>query len=497
MKLSMWNIYYALSSKDKVPMIKVGDATIVSARWIATSYFNPDRVYVGNESEFFGGEERNTLIVHRHDMILVRDTDPEEVFEEICCIIEDYSHWEEELKSCMKREDGLTHMINCSKKFLNNPSYIYAPDGRALAKASVEDFPLDIYWHWREIHENNGLTDMRMEYLKKEISLSRVFQDMYPVIRTASTKDYEFAHISLVVGGYMAGHYVVFGWQNAFNEGSVHIINNLARHLTAYITEHYAEFSPTTPIGDLVTSLIFHVGVDEVELQHMLDTLGWQRNDEFRFFVVKEKVDKELVLLPKMYVALSKKLSHSVVFMLDDRLVILVNESKKSGWSTEQNYISTALSREFLCGISNYFSDLEQCDKYYMQAEKELEYCIANNRLISYAEEHGIEYFQKAIRRDKLGETYVQKDIVCLMQYDKQNNTPFYHTLKTWFYCGFHMATTAKKLGIHRNSLTYRLDKIRELIDFTEIDQLVSTRNTEKLNYFFYSFFYLDSKEHS
>ena len=79
MKLSMWNIYYALSSKDKVPMIKVGDATIVSARWIATSYFNPDRVYVGNESEFFGGEERNTLIVHRHDMILVRDIDPEEV----------------------------------------------------------------------------------------------------------------------------------------------------------------------------------------------------------------------------------------------------------------------------------------------------------------------------------------------------------------------------------------------------------------------------------
>ena len=92
---------------------------------------------------------------------------------------------------------------------------------------------------------------------------------------------------------------------------------------------------------------------------------------------------------------------------------------------------------------------------------------------------------------------YVQKDIVRLMQYDQQNNTPFYHTLKTWFYCGFHMATTAKKLGIHRNSLTYRLDKIRELIDFTEIDQLVSTRNTEKLNYFFYSFFYLDSKDHS
>lgn len=494
MKLSMWNIYYALTSKDKIPMIKIGDATIVSARWISSSFFNPDRVYVGLESEFFGGEKQNTLIVHRHDMILVRDADPEEVFEEICCIIEDFAHWEEELNKCMKQEDGLTRMINCSKDLLQNPSYIYAPDGRALALASSKDFPLDIYWHWREIHENNGLTDMRMESLKRSIDLSSVFQDSYPTIRTSSTEDYQYAHISLYANGYMAGHYVVFSWANQFNEGISYIINNLAKYLSAYITEHFDQYSPTAPMGDLITALIFRVEVEETELQHTLDTLEWHKNDEYRFFVIKEKVNKEPVLLAKLYAVLSKKLSRSIVFMLDDRLVILENETQKKDRAIRQHPISSSLTREFLCGISNCFSNLEQCDKYYMQAEKELEYCIANNRLVSDATEHGIEYFRSSIRRDKLGETYVHKDIIRLIRYDQQNNTAFYLTLKTWFYCGFHMATTAKRLGIHRNSLTYRLEKIREMIDFSEIDTLVTTRDIEKLNYYFYSFFYMDSQ---
>ena len=93
-----------------------------------------------------------------------------------------------------------------------------------------------------------------------------------------------------------------------------------------------------------------------------------------------------------------------------------------------------------------------------------------------------------------MGETYVHKDIIRLLRYDQQNNTAFYLTLKTWFYCGFHMATAAKMLGIHRNSLTYRLEKMREMIDFAEIDTLVATRDIGKLNYYFYSFFYMESQ---
>lgn len=492
MKLSMWNLFYDLSEEDKVPLINVGSPTIISARWIVSSYLNPDMVYVGNESEYFdkGSDSQNTLIVHRHDMIVVRDTDPEEIFAEICSIIERYEKWEEKLKKCLKMDNGLTAMIDCSREFIKNPSYIYAPDGRALAFAS--GFPKDINSHWRELLENNGLTDDRMEYLKQKISLSNVFQDMFPTIRISSTKDYEYAHVSLVVNGYMAGHYVIFGWAEQFNEGLVYIMDNLADYLNLYISEHYAEYSATTKMGNLIVSLIFHEGYEEREFEQMLHTLFWNRDDEYRFFIVKEKVEKEPVLLAKLYVKLSEMLSDSVVFMVDDQLVILENQSRNPNQVIEKKHLASILKRGFICGISNTFSGLEQCDKYFMQAEKELEYCIRNSWTISRAEEHGLEYFKNNIKKDKLGKTYIYSDLIRLKKYDQENETSYYITLKTWFYCGFHMATTAKKLGIHRNSLSYRLERLRELLDFEEIDRLIETRDIERLNYYYFSFLYLD-----
>lgn len=88
MKLSMWNLYHSLPYRDAVPMIKDGHPTITCARWIVTSYLNPDAVYVGTEKDFFDTQEHAALVVHRHDMILVRNVEVEELFNEICCIID-------------------------------------------------------------------------------------------------------------------------------------------------------------------------------------------------------------------------------------------------------------------------------------------------------------------------------------------------------------------------------------------------------------------------
>ena len=46
---------------------------------------------------------------------------------------------------------------------------------------------------------------------------------------------------------------------------------------------------------------------------------------------------------------------------------------------------------------------------------------------------------------------------------DEEKNTEFYDTLKTYFLCGHNAVETANILHIHRNTLIYRLKKIREL----------------------------------
>ena len=94
MKLSMWNIYSELPYAEMIPMIKDGSATIAGARWIVSSTMNPSTVYVGPAQEFFESSENDSFIVHRYDMILVRQVEAEELFDTVCNIIDKFNDWD-------------------------------------------------------------------------------------------------------------------------------------------------------------------------------------------------------------------------------------------------------------------------------------------------------------------------------------------------------------------------------------------------------------------
>lgn len=52
-----------------------------------------------------------------------------------------------------------------------------------------------------------------------------------------------------------------------------------------------------------------------------------------------------------------------------------------------------------------------------------------------------------------------------LMEHDREHDTDFVPTLRTWFAQGEDARTTAQQLGIHSNTLRYRLRRISELVD--------------------------------
>ncbi len=58
-------------------------------------------------------------------------------------------------------------------------------------------------------------------------------------------------------------------------------------------------------------------------------------------------------------------------------------------------------------------------------------------------------------------------DIIApLIEYDAANDTNFFETLQQYFHNSFNIQKTAKELFIHRNTLTYRLQHIKELLKF-------------------------------
>ena len=67
------------------------------------------------------------------------------------------------------------------------------------------------------------------------------------------------------------------------------------------------------------------------------------------------------------------------------------------------------------------------------------------------------------MENEKSAELYTLS-IRSLVEYDKQNATNMVETLDCYFACNCNVSETAKALFIHRNTLIYRIDKIKSIL---------------------------------
>ena len=492
MKISIWNIYYQLPYANKIPLIRNGSPTIENVRWIIPRDLNPNAVYIGSASGFFDSADRDTLIVHRYDMILIHNTDPEEVFNDASSILEKYQKWEQSLEKCCTMKNGLREMLRVSAWILKNPAFIYAPDGKAIAISP--GYPPEIHWHWEEILNNNGLTEERLEMLQESIDLTNVFLDRVPTVRNSHMGNYQYMHCSLLVNNYMAGHLVIFSMLKSFDRGLIWLVSILIQYMEQYMYRHTDVFSPTSRIGELISALIDGRPCSEKSLNLFQKILGWEiGSDHFRFYLLKENVEGEPVLLSTCYLRLSGRLYDAAVFREDRLLVILCRTQNGSRTEKQIEEELITLGEKFFCGISMIFSGMKNLRAYFRQAHMELSRCEENGIFRSRAEEHISDYIHTLFLQDNLSRTYLKPEVSALYNYDKKSNTHYYETLRAWFYSGFHPGTAAAYLAIHRNSFIYRMEHMREIIPFQEIDRLSTSRDLRKINEYLFTFMYFDS----
>ena len=67
------------------------------------------------------------------------------------------------------------------------------------------------------------------------------------------------------------------------------------------------------------------------------------------------------------------------------------------------------------------------------------------------------------MENEKSAELYTLS-IRSLVEYDKQNATNMVETLDCYFACNCNVSETAKALFIHRNTLIYRIAKIKSIL---------------------------------
>lgn len=127
---------------------------------------------------------------------------------------------------------------------------------------------------------------------------------------------------------------------------------------------------------------------------------------------------------------------------------------------------------EIYCGLSNAFESIIDLKDYYKQALRSIELgiCIDDRPGLFIYEKYYMSHIKNIFLQKESAEIFCHPKIKRLKSYDLKYNTKFCHTIYMYLLHERNIAVTAESLNLHRNTLTYRLKKIRNLIDIDSID---------------------------
>lgn len=131
-------------------------------------------------------------------------------------------------------------------------------------------------------------------------------------------------------------------------------------------------------------------------------------------------------------------------------------------------------------GISNSFASIENFVSHYEQAYAALELgqkLNPNELVCRYLNYQVFDLFSEVKNPDILGR-FCHPALAVLRQYDHNNNTHLYETLCIFLDNGCNIKFTSEHLYIHRNSLVYRLNRIKEIcqLDLEDINTIFLLR---------------------
>lgn len=151
---------------------------------------------------------------------------------------------------------------------------------------------------------------------------------------------------------------------------------------------------------------------------------------------------------------------------LDNKLVFLLDNQNAMNDKETQDMHSLLKEFQVSAVLSDEFADLLQMRDQYHAVKKVLCFLPEKEFRIFEFEKYKIDVLLAFCKEKHIDlTTFKSRVIDKINDYDQQNNTDFYRTLKEYLECGKNIADTAKIMFVHKNTIAYRLDRIQNLFN--------------------------------
>lgn len=463
--LSLWTLYSWLTEHgaDAEAAISEGYAQIQSFRWTEQRSYEPAVAELLCSKVTRGKRSYDHILCNDMDAVYIRGMSGEELVNQLSEAFSFYGQWERSLLDAAADGTDLQQLLDVADPAFRRPIIIKS-DGSWIYALS-KGYPADVhpFWAWMAddgVHQKEDFASVAA--VSTDPDFQSVFSQRFPSILRSPSYGGMILHANLFGPQRRVGEIIALENGRAFNLGEIHLINRFAEIVQRCINNHYEYYLSTADPNTVLQMLIEQRGNTDINIPGFGQTLELRADEALHLAVIEGKSQTDTPMLSVLREKLGRNPRCMAVCSIEQRVVCLLR-----GGISEKNkaFLRQQLPEGlFFCGISYEFCGLDRLPLRYRQACAALEIARESGRDVT-------DLYQSAgalIGRccGQIGELalYLHPDIERLRQADQRQNTQYCHTLFCYLMAGGNYTDTAAWMGLHRNSLIYRMDKIRALM---------------------------------
>ncbi|CEP69467.1 Uncharacterized [Moorella glycerini] len=402
-----------------------------------------------------------------------------EVFNILQEIFEKYAAWNRQMIDAIIQNEPLQKIFDIGAAVLENPIALFDASLALIMTAGElpENYQGTI---WEEVirYGYSPVEELPFQERKRISEMIRTIKEPF-FYKSAPTDRYTRMIAGLNINGKHFGNFGLIDINRPFTMGQLSLVYHLKNVMELALSKNRELTDITEEPLYFIERLINGFGVEKKVVEYHLKKRKWGLEDGFyilNFSPHEESLDEKLF---RTYIYRIKKLiGKSIIFTFENSIIAILRERDYSlDDPVLLRELDDLLSRiGIICGISLEFYNFMNLKYPYIQSKIALTEGAKREprKWRYYFQDYYTDHIMNSLDNSTSLKSLYHPQVQKLKEYDEKNNTEYVRCLYTYLQNGLNVSQTARKLFIHRNTLTYRLNRIIEIlgIDFRREEEL-------------------------
>jgi hypothetical protein len=389
------------------------------------------------------------------------------VFNTLQEIFDHYDAWEDKLGAIIENDKSYFEIIQCSADYLGCPISLLDEDFNIVAiSAGSEKDAAD----FRDQIDDNKLSAAIMSELITDPAFSKGLHNK-DVFEFTVGGNLFLSHNFRRDGRYL-GRLTLKLEKPAHKEAYAHLVRFLARRIETVLRK-YGSFlrqkEAFSSLRAIISDCLESKPPERSLIEATLKENGWLYTDSYQLIRLQPEFRHEWQLHTNYLIPMIERMwPGACAVEHEDYIAVLLNQTFYAA-NSQKSFIQELAyflrDNLLLAGISRPFTGLEQAAAYYRQTELAVSLGRDSDPMCWYYcfDDYALSCWLTYGTYGFTPEQICSGVLLHLIAYDRENNTEYYKTLRTFFSSKFSYTHAADALYIHRTTLIKRIERIAEL----------------------------------